>query len=269
MTRNQANKLQKKTAVGNPSLEVSELMADGLSGVSIAVSPGELVGIAGLTGSGRDSLLGAIFGASVRNDGAVSVSGSLLPPGRPDLALNAGLAYMPEDRKLHGGVMSLSARENLVLSDLSRYWRRWGLSRRAEMEDTQSWFGRLDVRANGGIEALMSTLSGGNQQKVLFGKWLRSNPVVFLLDEPTHGVDVGAKQALHSRLLAAASEGMAIVVSSTDVDELASLCQRVIVLENGKIADEITGEDLSGQWIAQRLLEGQTAPGEKVSNGES
>ena len=189
--------------------------------MSFSVERGEIVGIAGLAGSGRDSVLGAAFGALPRASGEVKVSGRPLPASRPDVAIGQGVAYVAPDRKIGGGVMTMSARENLTLPDLKPFWKGGVLRRSAEKARTNEWFERLSVRPANSVNEPLGTFSGGNQQKILFGKWLSQKPTVFLLDEPTQGVDVGAKADLHRELTAAASEGAAVVVSSSDLEELA------------------------------------------------
>lgn len=235
-------------------LEVEDLHGGPLRGVSFSVRPGEIVGIAGITGSGRETVLGTIFGANPRSGGAVRIGGSPLRPARPDLAMAKGVAYLPPDRKLLAGVMEFSACENISLSDLSPFWRGWSLSKKAERAEASMWFERLDVRPSRAVDARLMTFSGGNQQKLLFGKWLRRQPAVFLLDEPTQGVDVGAKAQLHQRLVEAAVNGAGILVSSSDVDELAALCGRVIVLRDGRIVSQLTGAALTVPRVAQLCL---------------
>jgi len=246
-------------ATGTPVLEVECLRAPPLDGVSFSIAPGDVVGIAGITGSGRENLLGAVFGARVRDAGTVLIEGAELTANRPDLAMGAGMAYLPPDRKILGGIMEFSARENLSLSDLSPFWKGGLIRRRAERHETNSWFERLSVRPAGAVEQRLMAFSGGNQQKVLFGKWLRLAPRIFLLDEPTQGVDIGAKAELHRQLLDAAEQGAGILVSSSDVDELAALCRRVLVLRDGKIVTQLSGARLTVANIARECLgaEGQ------------
>jgi ribose transport system ATP-binding protein len=222
--------------------------------VSFTVAPGDVVGVAGITGSGRETILGAIFGANARDFGTVRIGDMRLRPSRPDMAMSLGMAYLRPDRKNLGGIMEFSARENLSLSDLSPFWRGLRLSRRAERGETREWFERLSVRPSGAVEDRLMTFSGGNQQKVLFGKWLRREPTIFLLDEPTEGVDVGAKAQLHRRLLDAAENGAGVLVSSSDIDELAALCRRVLVLRDGKIVSQLTGPQLTVANIGRECL---------------
>jgi ribose transport system ATP-binding protein len=221
--------------------EIKDLRAGALAGVSLKAQRGEIVGIAGLAGSGRDSVLGASFGALPRTAGEVKVAGESLPPARPDLAIGCGVAYLAPDRKTGGSIMTMSARENLTLPDLRPFWKGGLLRRRAEKARTKEWFERLSVRPATAVEEPLSIFSGGNQQKILFGKWLSQKPSVFLLDEPTQGVDVGAKADLHRELVAAAEDGAAIVVSSSDLEELADLCDRVLVIVDGNLSSVLEG----------------------------
>lgn len=240
---------------GEPVLEVRDLVAGPLRGICLDARPGDVLGIAGITGSGRETVLGSLFGATAREAGVVRVGGQNVTALRPDLSMSAGMAYLPADRKVHGAFMDFTARENLTMADLSPFWLRLRLRRGLEVAASQQWFQRLAVRPSGGHERPLSAFSGGNQQKVLFGKWLRRNPKVFLLDEPTQGVDVGAKGELHRQLLAAAEEGAAVIVSSSDVDELAALCHRVVVLRDGRVVADLAGDDVSVVSITRACLD--------------
>lgn len=241
-------------STAQPVLEVSGLTAPPLRDISFSVAPGDVVGIAGITGSGRETVLGAIFGANVRDAGVVRINGTSVKASRPDLAIGLGMAYLPPDRKILGGIMEFSARENLVLTDLKPFWKRGKLHAKGERRETHRWFERLGVRPSGAVEQRLMAFSGGNQQKVLFGKWLRREPMIFLLDEPTQGVDVGAKAELHRQLVDAADQGAGVLVSSSDVDELAALCRRVLVLRDGRIVTELSGSRLTVANIARESL---------------
>jgi ribose transport system ATP-binding protein len=234
--------------------EVKELRAGALASVSFSVERGEIVGIAGLAGSGRDSVLGASFGARPRTAGEVTVSGEPLPPGRPDAAIGRGVAYLAPDRKVGGGVMTMSARENMTLPDLKPFWKGLRLRGRSETSRTKEWFERLSVRPADAVNEPLSIFSGGNQQKILFGKWLSQKPSVFLLDEPTQGVDVGAKADLHRELVSVALDGAAVVVSSSDLEELADLCDRVLVIVDGKLSSVLEGAELTQGAITRRFM---------------
>src|SRR3954471_22700345 len=234
--------------------EISDLHAGAATGISLAAERGEIVGIAGLAGSGRDTVLGAAFGSLPRAAGAGKVAGKPLPSSRPDVAIGQGVAYVAPDRKIGGGVMTMSARENLTLPDLKAFWKGGVIRRRSEKARTREWFDRLSVRPAGNVEEPLSTFSGGNQQKILFGKWLSKKPSVFLLDEPTQGVDVGAKADLHRELTIVAEAGAAVVISSSDLEELADLCDRVIVIVDGKISSELTGAELPQGAITRSFM---------------
>jgi len=249
---------------------VKDLRAGALAGVSFRVERGEIVGIAGLAGSGRDSVLGASFGALPRTAGHVTVRGGPLPAGRPDVAISRGVAYLAPDRKVGGGVMNMSARENLTLPDLKPFWKGLRLRRRSETKATNEWFERLSVRPAGAVNEPLSIFSGGNQQKILFGKWLSQKPTVFLLDEPTQGVDVGAKADLHRELLTAAEGGAAVVVSSSDLEELADLCDRVLVIVDGRISAQLEGADLTEGNITRGFMPIAAVPAEAAgANGHA
>jgi ribose transport system ATP-binding protein len=239
-----------------PCLTVRAVHGAGLRGVSIDARPGEVVGVAGLTGSGRETLLGALFGAGAREGGDVAVAGGVIPPNRPDQAMRGGIGFLPSDRKAAGGVMALTAQENLTLGDLGAFWTRLRLNHRAERAEAARWFERLDVRPRDGIRLPLATFSGGNQQKILFAKWLRRKPVVLLLDEPTQGVDIGAKTEIHRQLLALAASGTAVIVSSTDLEELAALASRVLVMQEGRITTELSGDALNPHGIAAACVAG-------------
>jgi len=234
--------------------EVQRLSAGALADLSFSVERGEIVGIAGLAGSGRDSVLGACFGALPRAGGEVRLQSESLPPGRPDVAIGRGVAYLAPDRKVGGAVMTMSARENLTLPDLKPFWKGLRLRRRTETTRTREWFARLSVRPPDAVNEPLSIFSGGNQQKILFGKWLSQEPTVFLLDEPTQGVDVGAKADLHRELTGVATDGAAVVVSSSDLEELADLCDRVLVIVDGKLSSVIEGAELTQGAITRRFM---------------
>lgn len=241
---------------GAASLSVRHLRGPGVRGVSFDAGAGEIVGFAGITGSGRESLLGMTFGALPRFGGVVEAGGCLLPAYQPRAAMAAGLSYLPPDRKVTGAMMDLSARENLNICSLRPFWRAPLLRRAPERAEARHWFEKLSVRPAGATESPLSNFSGGNQQKVLFAKWLRLRPKVFLLDEPTQGVDVGAKAELHHQLLAAVSEGAAVLVSSSDIEELVAICHRVLVLRAGRIVAELDGPSVTAANITQSSLGG-------------
>jgi ribose transport system ATP-binding protein len=237
-----------------PIAEICDIDAGPIKGASFDVRPGEILGIAGITGSGREALLPAVFGATDREGGTVRIGGTVLPGMRPDLSISLGVAYLPADRRALGGIMALSAQENISLADLAPLWRAPLLRRGLERAEATSWFERLGIRPVNGKERPLSTFSGGNQQKILIGKWLRRRPRLLLLDEPTQGVDIGAKADLHGELVRAAADGAAVVVSSSDTDELAALCHRVLVFRRGRVVADLRDQGVSVQHISREAL---------------
>ena len=237
-----------------PVLQLTGVSSHSVHDVDLTVRPGEIVGIAGITGSGRESLVGTVFGARGRDRGTVTVQGEVLRPGRPDLAMAAGVAYVPAERKTEGCFVDLPARENIAFGSLRQLWRWPHLRKSREVELATTWFERLDVRPRTGVDQAMSTFSGGNQQKIVYGKWFERTPVLFLLDEPTQGVDVGAKAELHAALFAAAVEGAAVLVSSSDTEELVAVCDRVLVLRLGEVAAELVGDQITPHALTRASL---------------
>jgi ribose transport system ATP-binding protein len=239
-----------------PLLDIRQLRSGPIRDVSLSVRRGEIVGIAGLSGSGREALLSTVFGARRPEHGEILLHGEPLPPGRPDRSIARGVAYLAADRKQGGGVMGLSARENISLPNLRPFWSGFRLSKKSERRHTDEWFGRLSIRPVSAIDEPLGTFSGGNQQKILFAKWLARGPAVFLLDEPTQGVDVGAKADLHRELLAIAGQGAAVVISSSDLEELADLSDRVVIMTDGAIVAELDGADATVRAITARMSAG-------------
>lgn len=238
-----------------PILSVTDLGAGVIQGVSFDIKPGETVGFAGVTGSGRETVLGAIFGSLPRQRGVVRVGEVDLPAFSPSAAKDSGVAYVPPDRKISGAFLHLSAAENLSIADLRPFWRRWYLRMKEETAIVKSWFERLNVRPSDGYNREFATFSGGNQQKIIFGKWLRTSPRVLLLDEPTQGVDVGAKAEIHRQIISACEGGMAVVVSTTDTEELATLCDRILFMAGGRIVGEMAGGNFRDADINRRFHE--------------
>ena len=235
-------------------LNVTQLGSEVLRDVNISVRGHEIVGIAGITGSGREALCATVFGARPHDAGTISVNDKVLAVNRPDLAMSAGVAYIPAERKLQGCFMDLPADENIGFSSMKVLWRFPSIRKKVEVALAKKWFARFAVRPLTGISQPMATFSGGNQQKIIYGKWFQREPRLFLLDEPTQGVDVGAKAELHQALFAAAEDGAAVLVSSSDVDELVTLCDRIVVLRGGRVAAELEGSRISVHDITRAAL---------------
>jgi len=230
-------------------LSVAGLSAAGVSDVSLEVRAGEIVGLAGLVGAGRTELARALQGASPVTAGSISVAGGRPVPGRraaasPRSALAAGVAMIPESRQEQGLLPGRSVTENVSLASLGQLSRLGFVRRRAERRAVERMLGQVDVRASSPA-APVSTLSGGNQQKVLFARMLLCGPRVLVADEPTRGVDVGAKRAIYDLLTTLAAGGLGVLLISSDVEEILGLAHRVLVMRMGKITAELTGGDLT------------------------
>ena len=236
-----------------PRLTVRGIHGGGLQGVDLDVHPGEVLGIAGLMGSGRETLAGAIAGQT-SHSGAVAIDGRPLRPADPADALVRGVAFAPAERRRDALLSTATLRENLTIADLRRISRRGRLVRRLEREDTRKWMETLDVRPPL-QDRLIDQFSGGNQQKVVLGRLLRTDPKVLVLDEPTQGVDVGAKATIHDLVVGAAAAGAAVIVCSTDVEELVQVATRVLVLRRGRFGAELSGQDLTVERIEEEQLQ--------------
>ena len=221
---------------GAPVLRAHGLAGGRVIDASLEVAPGEIVGIGGLLGSGHEQLSGLLFGARTRTRGEVRVTGELLVGGDPREAIRRGLAFVPADRRARGAIMEMSARENVTLPRLGPLRGRLGrIDLGAERADVEAWTHRVALSPPD-AERPLNLFSGGNQQKVVLAKWLRNDPRVLLLDEPTQGVDVGAKASIYTLIVAAARGGAAVLVTSSDMKELAFLCDRVLVMRDGHVA---------------------------------
>jgi ABC-type sugar transport system ATPase subunit len=213
--------------------------------VSFEVRAGEIVGLAGLIGSGRSEACQAIFGARPAEAGAIALNGRPFSPQSPREAVRNGVAMLPEDRKGQGLHMSRTVTENITLPHLDHVSRLGVMSRGRERSSAGALRKRLDVRARRGGATRVATLSGGNQQKVLFAKWLYSSPQVLITDEPTRGVDIGAKAAIYELIHGLAEKGTAVVVISSEVEEILGLAHRVFVLREGQTVSELDTRDSS------------------------
>lgn len=235
-----------------PVLNVRRLGGGTVRSFDLDVAAGEVVGIAGLTGSGREEIAGLLAGRLPRA-GRIHVDGAAVPPGDPAAAIDLGVCLVPAERAAHALLPDVNVRENLTLPDTAAFWSGGVLHRTPERAEVRRWIHELDIRPDQ-PEALVTTLSGGNQQKVVMSRWLRIDPHVLVLDEPTQGVDVGSKADIHRLIDGAAAAGSAIVVCSTDSDELVRLADRVIVLQRGSVVGQLTGEAITVEAIERLQL---------------
>ena len=218
-------------------------------GIDLDVAPGEIVGLAGLVGAGRSELLETVFGLHRPSGGTVDVEGSRVSFKSPRGAIRGGVAFVPADRKLQGLVHEMSVRENLVMASTSSLARVRRPAARRELRVVRESFEGMRIRA-GSPRVPVATLSGGNQQKVVLAKWLATGPRVLMLDEPTRGVDVGAKAEIYQLLFDAAESGVGVLVSSSENPELLTLCDRILVMFRGRIAAELSRDEATEARIA-------------------
>lgn len=234
--------------------------------VSFDVRKGEIVGLLGLLGSGRTETCKAVFGAVKADTGDVSVAGTPLTRATPARALAAGVAYLSEDRRNEGIFPGLSVKENMtaaILKDISTF----GFIRSSAQQSVVREFSdELKVKATNPEQAI-SELSGGNQQKVLLGRWLSLGPKVVLLDDPTRGIDIGAKAEVHRVVRALADKGIAVVVTSSETEELLALCDRLVVLSEGSVTGEVYPHEVAYDDVIA-LLSGQTSTAKQTAGGK-
>ncbi|GAA3327653.1 sugar ABC transporter ATP-binding protein [Paeniglutamicibacter sulfureus] len=246
-------------------LEVSGLGVGDRAPVSLSVRRGEILGLAGLVGAGRTELIETIFGMRAPNGGTVTVSGSKVRLANPAASIVSGMALVPEDRKGAGAVMGMSILDNTILPRLSAFSTAGWLHGRSRQQTATEVMDSLRLRRRT-LGQPVEKLSGGNQQKVVLGRWLTGKVDVLLLDEPTRGVDVGARNEIYRIITELAQAGMAVVMASSDMPEILSLTHRTMVMRDGAFAAELSREELSAPDIQDRifrLASGQEADSQK------
>lgn len=224
--------------------------------VSFEVKQGEILGIAGLVGAGRTELLTTLFGITPALDGQIQVAGEICEISNSETAIRRGIGLVPEDRKLQGIVLEMSIRANTSLATLKSMAPLGFIDSKAEVSLAESMKARLRTRAPH-IEQPVKFLSGGNQQKVVIAKWLAMEPRILLMDEPTRGVDVGAKQEIYRLMDELAQTGVSIVFVSSDMEEVLGMADRIIVMHEGRIGGELTKLQFSEESVMQLATGGQ------------
>ncbi|MDQ1620298.1 MAG: ribose transport system ATP-binding protein [Actinomycetota bacterium] len=234
-----------------PALEVAELSDDGvLHNVSITVMPGEAVAVAGLVGSGQSELAACIFGSRPRVSGRVLVDGKDLPTGSPQAAIRAGVGWLPEERKHQGLVLNMPVAANLTMANLRRVASLGLLRLRAEERLSDELVRTLSIKAGPGQK--VGSLSGGNQQKVVFGKWLTAMSTTLILSEPTRGIDIAAKEEIYREVRKFLDKGGSVLVISSEIDE-ALMCDRVYVIARGTIVGQFRHDDIERDQLLSLL----------------
>jgi ribose transport system ATP-binding protein len=234
----------------DPVLTVKSLQGGPLKDVSFEVNRGEILGIAGLLGSGRTEILQMIFGALRRDAGEVLLEDEAVNPRTPKEGMALGIAYVPEDREEDAAFLDMTVRQNFSAAQIGKYWRHFRLQHRLESKDARDAIKEFAIRTYSDND-LISLLSGGNQQKVILARWLTRNPKLLLLDEPTQGVDVGARADFYHSVREAVDAGTSVVLVCSDFEELAMVADRAVVVQAGRTVTESSGLELTRHKLTE------------------
>jgi rhamnose transport system ATP-binding protein len=218
--------------------------------ITFELRKGEILGFYGLVGAGRSEVMQALFGITRPSAGTVALDGKPIAIRRPADAVAAGLVYVPEERQRQGAILALPVFQNMTLPSLDRITRRGFLALAREFELARRYASRLDLRA-ASLSQEVGTLSGGNQQKVVIGKWLATGPRVIILDEPTKGIDVGSKAAVHGFMSELAGNGLSVIMVSSEIPEILGMSDRVVVMRQGRIAGRFARDGLSAETLVR------------------
>ena len=246
---------KEKVEIGAEIFELKNLSsrAAGIKNINLSVRAGEIVGVAGLVGAGRTELAKTIFGLDPVDGGAILVNGKAIEIGHPCEAIEYGIAYLPEDRRKHGVILDFPISSNITLASLKILSGYGGMNFRKEREIAAEYTRRLGVKTPS-IHDSVSTLSGGNQQKVALSRWLVTKPSVLILDEPTQGIDVGAKSEIHQLMTELAGQGVAILMISSELPEILGMSDRVAVMSGGTIVKILEREEATQDKILSIAL---------------
>ncbi|MFC7501627.1 ATP-binding cassette domain-containing protein, partial [Nocardioides sp. GCM10030258] len=245
-------------AAGAGVLAVEHLAGGRLRNLTCSVRAGEIVGIVGLSGSGAEDVPHLLFGSKPLDAGVIRIDGSVVRIDSPSTAIKHGIAFAPGERKRLSAMSEWNVRENLTLPRIEgRGPLKW-LSKRYEIRDTAPLIEEYDVRP-ASTESTFGALSGGNQQKVVIARWMRCGARIFLLEEPTAGVDVGAKRGIYDVINRAAADGSAVLLVTSDFEEAAAMCDRVIVMRNGAVGSTLSREEASVDRILGEAIRTTTS----------
>src|SRR5438552_2544907 len=246
---------QKDVEIGNVVLELRQVgcSASGVHNVNFSVRAGEIVGLAGLVGGGRTELARTIFGLTPADHGEIHLRGKPVNIGSAAQAIEAGIAYVPEDRRRHGVILDLAISANITLASLDRFSRLGALDLRREREVAAKYTRKLGIKTPA-IFAPVVTLSGGNQQKVALSRWLATKPLLLILDEPTQGIDVGAKSEVHALMIELALQGVAILMISSELPEVLGMSDRIAVMHGGTIVAVLDRSEATQERILALAL---------------
>ena len=234
--------------IGDVALELRNI-----DGVSLTVRSGEIVGLAGLVGAGRTELARTVFGLTPARNGEILVRGRAVRIDSPEAAIRNGIAYVPEDRRRHGLVEAMTIAENTTLASLRAISRSGFIDFRREREIAAEFTTKLGTKTPG-VDVAANTLSGGNQQKVVLSRWLATSPSILILDEPTQGIDVGAKAEVHTLMTDLAAQGLAILMISSELPEILGMSDRMVVMSEGAVTGTLTREAATQEGILALAL---------------
>ncbi len=246
---------KRQVPVGDVALELRcvTCTAAGVEDVSLEIRCGEIVGLAGLVGSGRTELAQTVFGLTPADAGEVLVHGRRVDVRSPARAIEAGIAYLPEDRKRHGVVPEMPIDENVSLASLNAVARGGLIDRGRERDQAERYVDQLRIKSES-VASEVESLSGGNQQKVALARWLATSPKILILDEPTQGVDVGSKSEIHALMQELAGRGLAVLMISSELPEILGMSDRIAVMRGGKIAGMLSREDATQERVLAMAL---------------
>jgi ribose transport system ATP-binding protein len=231
------------------NLKVKGILKD----ISFTINSGEIVGIAGLVGAGRTELVRAIFGDLTKSSGQVLIDGKHVKINTPADAIKAGIGLVPEDRKEQGLVLGLPIANNIVMAIISKISSFGIINRKKEDEFANRYVNQLSIRTPS-IHQPVQYLSGGNQQRVVIAKWLATNPKLLLVDEPTRGIDVGAKAEIHALLNELAKNGVAILIISCELPEILAMSDRILVMHQGQLKAELSGKKATEEEVMRYAI---------------
>ncbi len=240
--------------IGAPVLEVTDLAhPTEFDGISFTLHAGEILGFYGLVGAGRSEVMQAIFGLTRLSRGTMTLDGEPLRLASPADAIDAGIVYVPEERGKQGVVVALPIVQNVALPSLRRTGRSGFLQLANEFALTRQYTGRLDLRA-ASLSQPAGTLSGGNQQKVVIAKWLATKPRVIILDEPTKGIDIGSKAAVHAFMAELVAEGLAVIMVSSELPEVMGMSDRIVVMRAGRMVEVLDNKGLTADSVVRLAI---------------
>jgi len=238
----------RKPVLGEKILEARKLTGNGVKDISFHLSKGEILGICGLVGSGRTEMVRMLFGAEEKESGEVLINNKPVSITSPEDAIKLGIGLIPEDRKSQGALLDLSIKWNISMSSLKKISRGTVIRKKEENTSAVNYKESLRIKTPS-LEQLVKNLSGGNQQKVIIAKWLMTNSNIIIFDEPTRGIDVGAKQEIYKLINKLTDEGLSIIMISSEMEEVLGMADRILVLAEGKIAGELSREEFNQDTI--------------------